>query len=190
MIKSFTQPFVAKCIYFMNAKPLVMNKKHYLLVCLSAFLITGCWPRVDDDILTSMSSQYEPITLSRTEFENSITPSSNLQLTEPGKIYSFFNLILVNDKHKGFLVYDNTDATSPKVSNYIKIPGATDLAVRNNVYYLNQATDLVALRFLDNQDIQILKRIRDVFPELQSPDGFFATNIPEDHVVVGWKLKQ
>ena len=75
-------------------------------------------------------------------------------------------------------------------NSLLNAPGATDLAIRNNVAYLNQATDLVALTFnFSNNSVEVTKRVANAFPELISPDGWYAYDVPENSVVVGWKLK-
>ena len=62
------------------------------------------------------------------------------------------------------------------------------MAIRNNMIYINQATDLIAVEYDISNGISLTKRVVNVFPELRSPDGFLPYNIPENNVVIGWAL--
>ena len=97
--------------------------------------------------------------------------------------------MLLGDIHLGFHIYDNSNPESPTEIKFLSIPGATDLAVRENVIYVNQATDLVAFNFQpDSDQITLYKRIKNIFPPLLSPDGY-SYYPSENEVVVGWRLK-
>ncbi|MHB0756007.1 hypothetical protein [Polaribacter sp. M15] len=164
-----------------------MKKIAVILFCLS---LTSCiidnWN--NSGTVDPVWSRYNPVTLSRTEFENSIKIQEKTPVTESSKIYIIDDYIFVNDKRTGFHIFDNTDETNPIKKKFLKIPGATDVAIRNNTLYINQATDLVVLS-LDFSTFQIAvkKRLKNVFPELQSPDGdSFYEN---DKVVVNWVQK-
>ncbi len=97
--------------------------------------------------------------------------------------------MFINEVREGFHIIDNSDPKNPKRIKFIRVLGATDLAIRDEVIYINQATDLIATKFDQNNGIIVTKRIKGIFPELMSPDGFYADDIPENHVVVDWKLK-
>jgi len=144
----------------------------------------------DGDIPVPIESQYEPVFLSRAVFEESVTVNNPLAIVTSGKIYVKGDFLFVNELNKGFHVFDNTDPTNPKSVKFLEVPGATDMAIRNNMIYINQATDLIAVEYLPETNSAILtKRIRNTFPMLLSPDGFDAFDIPENSVVVDWKLK-
>ncbi|MGB0788592.1 MAG: hypothetical protein ACPG7E_04255 [Marinirhabdus sp.] len=147
----------------------------------------------DDDIIIidpPAGSAYEPLFLDRAEFEASLTLGPEQPIVDSGKIYVFNDLLFVNEKNKGFHVFQNTDPSNPQPVHFIDIPGATDIAAREGVFYVNQAVDLVAISFFVNgSDLHVSKRIKEVFPPLRSPDGFFAHNVPEGSIVIDWKLK-
>lgn len=132
------------------------------------------------------SSNYTPIFLSRTEFENSVALLNNTIIGNAGKIYVFNDNLFINEKNNGFHVYDNSNTTNPIPLKFINAPGATDMAIKNNTMYINQARDLIAVELNTNmQSLTVTKRIRNVFPEIISPDGFYA-NIPDGQVLVNW----
>lgn len=144
----------------------------------------------NDDGFVEPASSYEPVFLSRTDFEKSVNLKNTLAIGTSGKIYVKDNFLFINELNKGFHVYDNSDPANPKSIKFLEAPGATDLAIRNNMIYINQATDLIAVEYNPSTNTASLaKRIPNTFPELRSPDGFDAYTIPENSVVVDWKLK-
>ena len=105
-----------------------------------------------------------------------------------GKIYIVDNLLFVGEGRKGFHVFDNSDPANPIKIKFIQALGSSDLAIRNNVLYINQATDLIALEYNVNEDkLEFLKRIENTFPELRSPNGN-RVNTHSDSVVVDWEV--
>jgi hypothetical protein len=129
--------------------------------------------------------RYNPVTLDRDVFENAISIEDATTVTESSKIYIIENYIFINDKRTGFHIFDNTDPSNPIKKKFLRIPGATDVAIRNNVLYINQATDLVVLTLNFNDfSLQVNKRLENVFPELRSPDGDYFSE--KDKVVVNW----
>lgn len=137
-------------------------------------------------------SSFEPITLNRTDFKATISVSDTTAVLNAGKIYVRENILFINEKEKGFHVYDNSDASLPKNLFFVNVPLATDLAVRNNTVYVHHAVDLVALTLdVQNKTVTETSRSEQVFPPLQSPDGFPASffNVPSNEIIIGYRLK-
>jgi len=165
------------------------------ITCITTPLLvySCCWNGVcdDDDNVEPINSKYEPITLNRKEFEESIILSSPRKIQKSGKIYVIKKFLYINDVNKGFHIYDNSDPVNPILLHFLSVPGATDLAIRNDTFYINQATDLIAISTNINENsIKITKRIPNTFPKITPPDGFFSDPIPEDHVIIDWKKKE
>ena len=157
-----------------------------LLGCLLA--LQACCPLDDFDELSH--SDYEPVYLSRSDFENSVTLQKPRFIVNSGKIYIIENLLFINEVRKGFHIFDNTNAENPLPLNFINAPGSTDLAIRENVVFINQATDLVSARLsLGPSSVKVTKRIKGVFPDISSPDGHYPLDVPKDSIVIDWKLK-
>jgi len=167
------------------------NRLLFFLAFICIFL-QGCWPeRWEDDVVT-FESEYEPVFLDRTDFEKSVNVENSLSIGTSGKIYIKDNLLFINEVNKGFHVFDNSDPTNPKSIKFLAAPGSTDMAIRSNMIYINQATDLIAVEYSPQTNTASLtKRIPNTFPELRSPDGFdtYSFDIPENSVVIDWKLK-
>jgi hypothetical protein len=81
---------------------------------------------------------------------------------------------------------DNTDPANPNALKFLNTPGATDLIFKGDSFYVNQAVDLVALKFnTDISAVAVTERIEDVFPQILSPDGFDA-NAAANEIVINW----
>ncbi|ATA68330.1 hypothetical protein CGC48_06620 [Capnocytophaga cynodegmi] len=162
--------------------------KIYLFFTLMSFALFSC-PHSRDDIYYSA---YEPEIMERSAFENSITlvkTSGNANVKNAGKIYLKDSYMFIGDTNKGFYVYDNSNPEKPELKVFLKIPGATDLAIRGDVMYVNQVVDLVAFSFdISQNKITIHDRIRNTFPALRSPDGYYPVS-SEGKVVVDWHKK-
>ncbi|MDO3694584.1 hypothetical protein QVZ41_06960 [Wenyingzhuangia sp. chi5] len=124
-----------------------------------------------------VESIYEPVEMTREELKSSIVMSDSKAVVESGKIYIKDDYIFVNEKNEGFHIYDNSNPSNPIKVRFLKVPGATDIAIRGNVFYLNQATDLVTLRFNPtNYSVVETGREIKVFTPLEvSPDGGYFT---------------
>jgi len=157
------------------------------VLLLSCLLFVNCFgfnSRTDD--FSTPIRNYKPIIMNRTAFENSIETLPVQAVQKSGKIYIFDQFMFVNDVNLGFHVYDYSNPTSPIAIKFLKIPGATDLAIRNSKLYINQAVDLVTMYF-DSQALtfSVLYRNKDVFPQKNSPDGFQSYVEPND-IIINW----
>lgn len=170
-----------------------MKKQNLFFLVLLCIFFQGCWPENDDVIPPiPFESQYEPVFLNRTDFEKSVAVKNAVSIGTSGKIYIKDKLLFINELNKGFHVFDNRDPKNPKSIQFLEAPGSTDMAIRSNIIYINQATDLIAVEYVSaTNTASLTKRIPNTFPELLSPDGFdaYSFDIPENSVVVDWKLK-
>ena len=149
-------------------------------------LLSGCdWFATD----TNSYARYEPVIMKRADFESSIKLTDAKPIEKAGKIYVIGDLLYINDNYRGFQIVNNSNPKNPVNDKFITIPGATDVAVRNGTLYINQATDLVVLSY-DNiqKKITVKKRIRNVFPQIPSPDNDYVS-FKTDEVIVNLKLK-
>ena len=156
-----------------------------LLIILCCFSFFSCFFNREEILTDPIPSRYDAVVLTTTEFENSIAVQNQKAVTEASKIYIINNYIFINDKRTGFHIFDNSNPSNPIKKKFLKAPGATDIAIRNNILYINQATDLVVLNFnFNNLTAVVSKRVKNVFPELLAPNGeAFSEN---GKVVVNW----
>ncbi len=133
-------------------------------------------------------SSYKAVTLSRTDFENSTALINSQPVEKSGKIYVKDNYLIVNEPNKGFHIYDNTNPENPIKIKFLKVLGSTNLSIKGNTIYTNNAIDLITIAIKEDfNSINVTKRVRDVFPELTSPDGYY--NNSSSDIVVDWTLK-
>lgn len=138
----------------------------------------------DDDFTTPQNSQYTPVIMSREQMVNSIKMSAPKSMKKAGKIYVKDSYIFITDENKGFHIYDNSNPNAPQLTGFLEVPGATDMAIKNNTIYINQAVDLVAVS-LNNNQVTVQKRIVNTFPQKISPDGF-NHYAGENEIIVDW----
>lgn len=166
--------------------------KHLRLIFagLPLLLLAGCYGYGDGDdvVLTDPApQQYNAVVMGRTEFEEAVHMMPAKPITKAGKIYIKDDYLFINDVNKGFHVFNYTDPLNPIPLGFLNIPGSTDLAMSDNVMYINQATDLVTMLFQDvGNTVIVTKRNRDVFPALQSPNGTVG-QVADNEVVIGWE---
>ncbi len=134
-----------------------------------------------------------PITMSVTEFKNSVEVVAPKPINESGKIYAYQNYIFVNDKYKGIHVVDNSDPSSPQKISFIKIAGNVDISVKGNFLYADSLTDLIVLDISEINAVRIVNRMEDVLrdnvvwpvADIYEYDGIDYQN----EILVGWDVK-
>ncbi|PHR12797.1 MAG: hypothetical protein COA40_07945 [Aequorivita sp.] len=167
-------------------------KTHLILLIIGVTVLQSCCWYGDcnegDDIPPILvESDYEPVFMERPTFESSVVLSPAKPVVNAGKIYVIDTFLFINEKNEGFHIFNNENPSSPSPIYFIESPGATDLAIRENVFYINQATDLIAVQVdLAAGGLNVSKRIRNTFPEMLSPDGFYPNDIPQNNIVVNW----
>lgn len=165
--------------------------KKIALLSLGVLLLTvnACvlFPPDPDD---QSNSLYEPVTMTREELNQSISVSGPMEIQHSGKIYVKDNLLFVGEKYKGFHVFDNSNPQNPSKIGFISVPGTTDIAIKNNVLYLNNAVDMVALSVnYSTKSFTVQKRIQNAFPQLISPDGFVFYLKNDADIIIDYILK-
>ncbi len=133
---------------------------------------------------------YEAVVMSRSEFENSTTILPPKPIINSGKIYIKDNFLFVGENNEGFHIFNNSIPSAPVNIAFLNVLGGSDISVKNNVFYLNNATDLIAvIPNFENNTIEITKRIPNAFPQLESPDNSYYNPQPNE-VIINWNLIQ
>ncbi len=134
------------------------------------------------------SIYYRPVSVNRTQLEQSIALKPVQNLVNPGKIYLYGNYILVNERYKGIHIIDNTSPKKPINIAFLSIAGNLDMAIRQNILYVDNAVDLVALDFGEilNKKLKILSRLKNNLPSAPSPDGQINYGSNDNYIVVDW----
>lgn len=130
---------------------------------------------------------YVPVFMEKSDLERSVSFQTNgRDMAMPGKIYYKAPYIYINEKYKGVHVINNTNPSQPVSEGFIFAPGCIDMAVKDNIMYLDNSIDLIAF---DLNTRKVTERIKNVFPEPNSPNNANYPIIyrPEGFVLVGWK---
>ncbi|AUC81944.1 hypothetical protein [Lacinutrix sp. Bg11-31] len=173
-----------------------MKKPTYkVILLLMTLLLNACiWNTVDDDIIEpgfQQPQQYEAVTMLISEFENSTALLPAEPITETGKIYVKDGFLFINRPNKGFHVFDNSNPSAPVNLAFLKVLGSSDLSIKNEVLYINNATDLIAVKpNFANNTIEITKRISNTFPELAPPNNCCYHNTPANEIIINWILTE
>ncbi len=166
-----------------------------LFLILIAFFLLGCPYDPFDMSFREENTEYEPLLMERDELEKSVRVDDALELQNPGKIYLWQQYLFVAELYKGVHVFDNSNPASPQNLYFITAPGCVDMSVKQGYLYIDNATDLVTIDILNINDIKVVKRIKEVFPELLPPDSDFIpskydiSNRPQNTVIVEWRKK-
>lgn len=162
--------------------------KNRLLLLIACIVVQSCIPNESDDEMPSITGNYEPVIMNRTDFEASATYEATAKpIQNSGKIYVKGNYIYVNEVNKGFHIINNSNPSNPYSIGFIKILGSSDLSLKSDVFYVNNATDLIAFKLDEsNQTIKITKRLKGVFPQIWSPEGLSYYDLQEDEIIVDW----
>ena len=131
-------------------------------------------------------TNYSPVIISRAQLESSVFAQPEQTIYNSGKIYIKGNYMFITEVNKGFHVYNYSNAENPVKTAFINVPGATDLAIRNNIIYINQAVDLVTINYDQTTNTIIsTHRNRNVFPSKVAPNGQMAYP-NRDEIVIDW----
>ena len=109
---------------------------------------------------------YDPVYLSYSDLRKPVTSTTPAPLsrTEAGKIYLYGNFILYNKRNQGIHVVDNSNPASPINFKFIPVPGNIDIAVKDNILYVDSYIDLVAIDISDVNNIHEVNRVQSIFP--------------------------
>lgn len=156
------------------------------LAFLSLFLVSCFgWYGNQDDVFPQ-SNNFVPVIMDRTDFENSVALLPPKNIINSGKIYIQQDYLFINEVNEGFHIFNYSNPSNPIPIAYIKTVGATDIAIRNNTLYINQAVDLLTLKYNDeNNTIEVTNRNRNVFPQKISPEGF-SSSVANNEIIVNW----
>lgn len=161
-----------------------MKNIRLLLLFSSVFLSSCIYPGGGGDDDFTPQNLYEPVVMPRAEFESAVVVKPTQDISNSGKIYIKDNLLFINEFRKGFHVFNYSNPENPIAVGFIQIPGATDLAVRNNTIYINQAVDLVTLQYsISDNSLTVTNRNRNIFPQMIAPNGEYH-NAPNEQIII------
>lgn len=144
------------------------------------------------DTFTEEFRANAPVYMSYEELRASVKASEPRSLEKPGKIYFKDNFIFVVEDRTGIHIIDVSDPSNPVNSYFIEVPGCVDVAIKQNVLYVDSYVDLVAIDLSDLNNIREVARVKDVLPYIVPPvnnDYRMAEVDQERGVVIDWEVK-
>lgn len=138
--------------------------------------------------LSWKTPEYLPVFMSREALEESVRfiPGER-EMIQTGKIFYRNPYIFVNERYKGVHIINNSNPEHPVHEGFVLAPGCIDMAVKENILYLDNAVDLVSFDLVGKV---VTKRIREVFPEPLPPDdpfSYYSSYRPKGYILVEWK---
>lgn len=106
-----------------------------------------------------------PIYKTNEEIRSGITLEASRTLDNPGKIYFYNEYLFINENREGVHIIDNSDPTNPNNIGFLAIPGNVDIAIRDQILYADNYTDLLTIDIKDINNPRILKRTEEVYPD-------------------------
>lgn len=142
-------------------------KKYINYITPSVFLILAitfqsCLKDSCTDVQTY--TQWNPVY--KTDEQMNVAPTFEVarQLQNPGKIYFYDNYLLINERKKGIHIIDNSNVKSPKNIGFIKIDGNIDIAIKEDMLYVDSYDDLLAIDITNITAPKLANRTDAVFP--------------------------
>lgn len=126
-----------------------------------AFLSQGC--SEDKCVGEYTYINYIPIYKSIEDIRSEVGLEAGRELCNPGKMFLYGSYIYVNDIRKGIHIIDNSAPSSPTSIAFINIPGNVDVAVKDNILYADNYTDLEIFDISDPTSPIHKGRVEDVF---------------------------
>ncbi len=129
-------------------------------VALATLSLSGCMK--DKCTRTVTYTDYRPVYMTYDEIRQPIAAAAPRSIEQAGKIYLYDRYLLLGEVGDGIHVFDISGATAAPVA-FLPIVGNKDMAIRNNILYADNATDLVAIDISDIQNPVTVGRTENVF---------------------------
>lgn len=109
-----------------------------------------------------------------------------------GKIYYKAPYIYVNELNKGIHVMDNSDPADPIPVSFIQIWGSKDIAIKGDILYADNVSDLVALDISELTEIEVTKRVKGLYNTFDKDypegyNGYFECVDDTKGLLIGWE---
>ncbi len=142
-------------------------RKLWVLFCFSS-LVSSCY---NPGATPKPVSAYKPVLINKKDLVNSVMLLPASVPNNPGKYLLNGNHLYMVELYKGVHVFDNSHPSTPINSGFINVPGIQTISIKNNVLYVDNAIDIVAIDITNPTGAKVLSRIADVLPMPVTPDG-------------------
>ncbi len=167
--------------------------KYLISIFALLFLMSNCVedPTPDPDAVPEEVEGMRPFYFDGDEWK-SFSVSGPEPVQQLGKIYYKDSHIFVIEKNKGIHIIDNTNPANPTAIRFINLKSCRDVAIKGNILYADNNTDLLSIDISDFDNIQLVNRLPDLYPKpLNYPEnysGYFECVNPARGEVGGWEV--
>jgi hypothetical protein len=164
-------------------------KRIIVMLFAGLFFLSGCWEDQEDIVLLpGKVVGLRPVYSENYQDIQSLPPQPIDRL---GKIYYKDKHIYVTESNFGIHVINNTNPESPQPIRFLQIPGCRDIAIKGNILYTDNVTDLVAIDISNLDNVEVVDRLSGLYSleDQNSPEfyeGYFECVNPERGMVIGW----
>lgn len=151
------------------------------LLFVISFIFGGCSEGCE---VTHQYTYMEPVYTPLEELRSSVAIIEPQEIKQAGKIFFKGNTLYINAPNEGVHVINNQDPSNPQQVAFIVIPGAFDLAVKDNILFADSYIDLIAIDISDPNKVEEVGRIEGIFDHYNS-FGFYTD--PGRGVVTSWE---
>lgn len=153
------------------------------------FILSSCLK----DKVTQTYTVNLPIYKSVEEIRSEIKFEDKASIENPGRIVFYNNFIFINEVNKGVHIIDNSNPASPMVDAFLNVPGNRDIAVKDNVLYLDCYADLMAIDLVNFKSLADISFVSNVFeyplPEYNAALPIYNVDYSQG-VVVGFEQQE
>lgn len=133
----------------------------FLCVAFLAASLTSCLE--DECSATRTYTIWEPVYMEIDDIRKDIEMEEPRELKNPGNIYFYQDYILINEIEEGIHIIDNANPSNPQNLAFVKVPGSRDMAIRNDVLYVDNYIDLLSIDVSNPKQPTLIDRCEDVF---------------------------
>jgi hypothetical protein len=126
-------------------------------------LLSTLFSCTDNCEVTRTYRQAVPVTWTLESIRAGVRVLPPAELENPAKLYIKDNFLLISEAKKGIHIIDNSNPSSPIKLSFLEIPGAVDMAVKNNTLYVDSYMDVVALDISDPKKVIEVGRQKNIF---------------------------
>ncbi len=171
-----------------------INKTKLMKYCLPLLLILFCGcNRFGSGADVEQVSGFVPVYTSK-QVINTITNEAAKPTVHPGKIYAYGVYLFQVENNEGIHIIDNSNPAQAKKIGFLKVPLATEIAIKQNFLYTNNLNDLVVFNLANIAAPQLVNRIADAFPAIDQThppfsNTYFECPDPAKGIVTAWENK-
>lgn len=162
--------------------------KHLGLLFLVGLLISSCQDKVRYEYLMNV-----PVYTGYESFRSVGGWEAPRSISAWGNIYYKDQYIYMVEPDKGIHFIDNQNPSAPVQTGFLNVWGATSMAIRGEVLYVNSFVDLVIYDISNKNNPVLTNRLENVFPTAlpQSEGNYPYEPIDKNKgVVTSWEIKE